>query len=107
MVEVVTENVKDIGEQYGKGLIVVDCSATWCRPCKVISPKFDELSNKPDFNEVTFLKMDVDNCEALATKLEVEAMPTFLYFKGGKIVKDSTVVGANIDDVESALRALL
>ncbi|KAJ6399527.1 hypothetical protein OIU77_020145 [Salix suchowensis] len=80
----------------GKGsqkLIVVDFTATWCPPCRMIAPIFAELAKK--FPTVTFLKVDVDELKAVAEEWNVEAMPTFLFLKDGKIV-DKTV-GADKD----------
>ena len=44
----------------GQQLVVVDFFATWCQPCKVVAPKFEELSAK--FASVCFWKLDVDRC---------------------------------------------
>ena len=46
---------------YHVAQVVVDFSATWCGPCRMISPYFDELSK--DFKSVYFLKVDVDAVE--------------------------------------------
>lgn len=55
--------------------IVVDFSATWCGPCKMISPFFEELSLK--YPNLVFLKVDVDACQGVAAECGIAAMPTF------------------------------
>jgi len=72
--------VYDYDEQYEHGRIsgpvVVDFYATWCPPCKAMSPILEELSN--EMNEVTFLKVDVDTHEDLVRQYEIRSMPTFV-----------------------------
>lgn len=69
----------------------VDFSATWCGPCKRISPVFDELSAK--FESAGFVKVDVDVLEGVAGKFKVSAMPTFIVLRDGKEV--DRMMGAN------------
>ncbi|KAL4584258.1 hypothetical protein LXL04_008854 [Taraxacum kok-saghyz] len=80
-------------------LVVVDFTATWCGPCRVIAPIYAELAKK--MPHVTFLKVDVDELESIAQKYSVEAMPTFLFFKKGEIV--DKVVGAKKDDLHACV----
>jgi len=63
-------------------LVLIDFTATWCGPCKMMSPIFEELSGK--YRGVGFLKVDVDECPDIAGKYNVQAMPTFIFFKHGK-----------------------
>ncbi|KAJ2193158.1 thioredoxin trx1 [Coemansia sp. RSA 530] len=55
--------------------VVIDFSATWCGPCKLISPKFTKLSE--EHPEVKFVKIDVDDMNEIAQVYGVSAMPTF------------------------------
>jgi len=75
----------------GEGLVVLDCYATWCGPCKIISPMVDQFSES--YSGASFYKLDVDNVADVAQELGVRAMPTFMLFKGGAKLKE--VVGAN------------
>ncbi|KAK2803276.1 thioredoxin trx1 [Onygenales sp. PD_10] len=78
------------GTQQPAPLVVIDCFATWCGPCKAIAPKIVEYSEK--YPQVGFYKIDVDEVPALAQELGVRAMPTFLFFKDGQKVDE--VLGA-------------
>uniref|UniRef100_A0A673VHN9 Thioredoxin n=1 Tax=Suricata suricatta TaxID=37032 RepID=A0A673VHN9_SURSU len=66
----------------GEKLVVVDFSATWCGPCKMIKPFFHSLSEK--YSNVVFLEVDVDDCQDVASECEVKCMPTFQFFKKGQ-----------------------
>ncbi|KAJ7579865.1 thioredoxin-like protein [Mycena floridula] len=73
---------------------VIDFWATWCGPCKVISPIFERFSNSDEFaDDVDFYKVDVDEQEQIAAEVGIRAMPTFMSFKDGKQQKH--LVGAN------------
>lgn len=74
-----------------EGLTVVDFYATWCGPCKMISPVLEKLSDK--YTQAQFLKVDVDEASDIAQEYAVAAMPTFIFFKNGEKVE--TIVGAN------------
>lgn len=74
---------------------IVDFYATWCGPCKTISPIFEQLAaaeSKP--GRLTFCKVDVDDHQDISGQYGVSAMPTFLVLKGST-VKD-TIQGANV-----------
>ncbi|CAL1384112.1 unnamed protein product [Linum trigynum] len=78
-----------------KKLTVVDFTATWCPPCRFIAPILADLAKK--MTHVIFLKVDVDNLTSVSEQYDVEAMPTFLFFKEGKMV--DKVVGAKKDEL--------
>jgi thioredoxin 1 len=64
--------------------VVVDFTAAWCPPCRVMSPILDELAaERPD---VRFVKLDVDDNVDTAVRYGVLSMPTFMVFRGGEPV---------------------
>jgi len=81
-------------------LAVIDFTATWCGPCKMISPFFEELSTK--YHGVSFYKVDVDQCQEVAMKYQVSAMPTFVYLKNGKEV--DRLQGADKSGLEAKVK---
>ncbi|KAM9262970.1 thioredoxin isoform 2-T2 [Morus bassanus] len=67
----------------GEKLIVVDFSATWCGPCKMIKPFFHDV----------------------ATHCDVKCMPTFQFYKNGKKVQEFS--GANKEKLEETIKSLV
>ncbi|XP_048194798.1 thioredoxin [Perognathus longimembris pacificus] len=87
----------------GDKLVVVDFSATWCGPCKMIKPFFHALSEK--YPNVMFLEVDVDDCQDVAADCEVKCMPTFQFFKKGEKVGEFS--GANKEKLETTINELV
>ena len=70
-----------------------------CGPCKVISPKFEEMSIT--YTNAVFLKVDVDEVPSVAEACGIRAMPTFQFYKDGKKVAE--VVGADAKELSRKL----
>lgn len=87
----------------GSQLVVVDFWATWCGPCKMIAPKFEAFSNT--YTDAVFIKVDVDEAEAIAEEYEITAMPTFMFFKNGE--KLSSFPGANVQKLEEEIKKFI
>ncbi len=66
---------------------VIDFSATWCGPCKMLAPVFHELAEEE--KGVDFYSADVDQNMELAQKFNVSAVPTVVLLKNGKEVSRS------------------
>ncbi|CAG8086533.1 unnamed protein product [Penicillium salamii] len=86
-----------------QGSVVVDFFATWCGPCKAISPALEKLSEENA--AVSFYKVDVDELASVAAENGVSAMPTFHFYKNGKLSKE--VKGANPPAIKAALEEIL
>ncbi|KAL6585755.1 hypothetical protein OROMI_002399 [Orobanche minor] len=76
-------------------LMVVNFSASWCGPCKLMEPFFNQLSK---YSDVNFVKIDVDDLPDVAREFGVTAMPTFMLLKQGKEVLK--VIRAEKDELE-------
>eukprot|EP00814_Leptocylindrus_danicus_P002647 CAMPEP_0116034128 /NCGR_PEP_ID=MMETSP0321-20121206/19415_1 /TAXON_ID=163516 /ORGANISM="Leptocylindrus danicus var. danicus, Strain B650" /LENGTH=105 /DNA_ID=CAMNT_0003510365 /DNA_START=154 /DNA_END=471 /DNA_ORIENTATION=+ len=83
-------------------LLVVDFTATWCPPCRMIAPKFEQMAK--DFPDVTFIKVDVDEGQDVAAQAGVSCMPTFMFYKGGKKVEQ--IEGADEAKLKSTVTKL-
>lgn len=80
--------------------VLVDFYATWCGPCKMLAPVFEEVD--PTYDDVTFVKVNVDECGELAVRYGVSVIPTLIVIKDGEVV--STTKGYMDAD---ALRAFI
>lgn len=86
-----------------EGAVLVDFWATWCGPCKMISPIIDQISTEMA-GTVKVGKVDVDANQGLAAHYNVRSIPTLLIFQGGQVV--DTIVGATSkDNIVNKLRA--
>ena len=83
---------------------VVYFTATWCGPCRMISPIFAELAEGASA-ETTFLKVDVDDQADVAADAQIAAMPTFQFYKGGKLLDQ--LVGADPEKLKTYVGAHL
>ena len=70
--------------------VFCDFWASWCGPCRMLAPVFEELSEKYD-GQAIFVKIDVDDeeCEAAAIKYGITSIPNIIAFKDGKPVDNS------------------
>ena len=66
-------------------LTLIDFSAIWCGPCKMMEPVLEDASDKHK-GEYNFYQIDVDSAENLARKYQISAVPTLIAFKKGQIV---------------------
>ena len=85
--------------------VLVDFWATWCGPCKVLSPTVDEIADEYE-GKVEVVKCNVEDADAIAMKYRIMNIPALLYFKDGQVV-DRTVGLVDKDDIVERLSKLL
>ena len=79
----------------GKTPVLVDFTATWCGPCKMMSPILDQVAGEMG-DVVKIIKVDVDKNPQAAAHYQVQGVPTLILFKEGKTLwRQSGVVPAN------------
>lgn len=99
--------MKHINEQQYKeevltsqGLVLLDFFATWCGPCRMLSPELEELEQEQN---ILVFKMDVDECQAVPREYGVMSIPTVCIFKDGVFQEKFTGYRTK-DDILELLR---
>jgi len=86
--------VKKIDEQGFRNeaekdaVAVVDFSATWCGPCKMLAPVIEQVSEQLG-DKVKFYNVDVDDAPELAGEFGINSVPSVLLLKNGRLVDQS------------------
>ncbi|MCM2324877.1 MAG: thioredoxin [Candidatus Woesearchaeota archaeon] len=70
--------------------VIVDFWAEWCGPCRILGPRFEELSK--EMTKVKFVKLNVDENQGTAAEYGIRSIPTLLIFKDGEVA--GNIVGA-------------
>jgi thioredoxin 1 len=74
-----------------ESLVVVDCTATWCGPCKLIAPLIDQLADEYG-DRAQVLKLDLDSNKEVAKRYGIRSIPAVMFFTQGDVAE--TLVGA-------------
>jgi thioredoxin 1 len=80
---VTDEDMPDVVREYP--LVVVDCWAPWCGPCRMLSPVIEELAKDMQGTAV-FAKLNTDENQQTARQYGIMSIPTLLLFKDGELV---------------------
>ena len=81
------KHIKDSAEfnnETAKGKVLVDFFATWCGPCKMLAPIVEKVASEHE--DITVLKLDVDEVPDVAAKYGIRSIPTLILFEDGKAV---------------------
>lgn len=83
-------------------LVVVDFFATWCGPCRALSPYIDELS--ANNHHILFAKANIEETPIIANELDVKSLPCIIIFENGKEIH--RVVGFNKQKLQAIIENL-
>ena len=86
-------------------LIMCYFTATWCGPCKQISPIVTNIAENNDHIKV--LKIDVDDCEDISEYCKIDCMPTFKFYKSNNIEPVHSFSGADNNELINTIQLLL
>ncbi|NES98377.1 MAG: thioredoxin family protein [Desertifilum sp. SIO1I2] len=84
-----------------ESLLVVDCTASWCGPCRLVAPLIDRLAE--DYRDrAKVFKLDLDANKSVAKRFGIRSIPAVMIFKQGELAE--TVIGAKpYEDFSGAL----
>ena len=93
-------NEKEFANVIKDGKVLVDCYATWCGPCRMLSPIIEDLAK--EINDYKFYKLDVDNASEIPAKFGIMSIPTLLLFENGEL-KEKLVGFMTKEELKSIL----
>lgn len=81
---------RTFGDVIAHGTVLVDFSADWCGPCRMLAPILELLAQQMQ-DSLTVIKVDVDQSQSIAVQYDISSVPTLILFKDG--VMKHRVVG--------------
>lgn len=82
---------EDFNELISSGTVLVDFSATWCGPCKMLEGELEAIEDK-----IKIVKVDIDKFQKLTQEYRIMSVPTMIFYKDGKKINE--VVGYHTSD---------
>jgi thioredoxin 1 len=74
----------------GESLLVVDCTASWCGPCKLVAPLMDQLAEGYG-DRIRVFKLDLDSNKDVAKRFGIRSIPAVMFFQKGELLE--TLIG--------------
>ena len=100
-----TVDDRRFNDVIAQGTVLVDFSADWCGPCRMLAPILDMLAKELE-GRATIVKVDVDESQSIATQYDISSVPTLLLFKNGELkhrmvgLKDFATLKNLIEELE-------
>lgn len=77
---------KEFDEIIKNKTVVVDFYASWCAPCRALTPILEDIDS--ELNDVLIIKVDIDEVSILASRYSIMSIPTLLFFKNGSLTHE-------------------
>ncbi len=72
--------------------VVIKFYSDWSGTCKLLLPKYMELSDEEKYEDYVFLDMNIDENPITKQKVQIDSVPAFAFFKKGELVKTKTII---------------
>ena len=82
---IIATNTSFDGLLADEKLVIVDFWATWCGPCRMLSPLLDEVEEEMA-DKITVVKVNVDDADEIAMRYRIMSIPTLVFIKNGELV---------------------
>ena len=82
-------NMEEFDAKIASGRVLVDFFATWCGPCKMLSPILEEVDERGEAGDLLIVKVDVDEAPEIAQRFHIQSIPTLVLFHDGKIANSA------------------
>src|SRR3989344_3449410 len=86
------DSTEEFNEALKNDAVVVDLWASWCMPCLMMAPVFEEISGRKEMKKVKFINVNVDEHPEIAEKFNIMSIPTTIILKKGK--EAGRIIGA-------------
>jgi thioredoxin 1 len=97
-------NEIEFKNEASSGLVIADFSASWCSPCRALTPILETISSKnPD---VKFIKVDIEANQKLSEDFQISSIPSLVFLKNGREV-DRLFGYIDKEGVEMKLKSLI
>lgn len=103
MMTITNTNLTDVAGS--SKVVLIDFWATWCGPCRILSPTVDEIAAEYE-GRVTVAKCNVDDAQDVAMQYRIRTIPTLIFLKDGEVA-DRTVGVVSKAEIAAKLESLL
>lgn len=81
-------SIEEFEKEIQNGKVLIDFYASWCGPCRMLSPVIEELEEEGKLNNINVIKVDVDQLPELASRYNVFSIPNLFLLDNGQIINN-------------------
>lgn len=81
-------SIEEFEKEIQNGKVLIDFYATWCGPCRMLTPVIEELEEEGKLNNINVIKVDVDQLPELASRYNVFSIPNLFLLDNGQIINN-------------------